>query len=71
MTVNSIDIALATVMRPVRAGFSHGHRTVRLPVMGPPGEVGASDAQLAEAAMIAAAIRAGGAVTHSTHLFGE
>ena len=34
-------------------------------------EVGASDAQLAEAAMIAAAIRAGGAITHSTHLFGE
>jgi AhpD family alkylhydroperoxidase len=31
---------------------------------------GASDAQLAEAAMVAAAIRAGGAVTHSTHLFG-
>lgn len=34
-------------------------------------EAGASDAQLAEAAMVAAAIRAGGAVTHSTHLFGE
>ncbi len=34
-------------------------------------EAGATDAQLAEAAMVAAAIRAGGAVTHSTHLFGE
>ena len=30
---------------------------------------GASNAQLAEAAMVSAAIRAGGAVTHSTHLF--
>lgn len=33
-------------------------------------EAGASDAQLAEAALVAAAIRAGGAVTHATHLFG-
>jgi AhpD family alkylhydroperoxidase len=32
-------------------------------------EAGATDAQLAEAAMVAAAIRAGGAVTHATHLF--
>ncbi len=32
-------------------------------------EAGASDAQLAEAALVAAAIRAGGAVTHATHLF--
>ncbi len=32
-------------------------------------EAGATDAQLAEAALVAAAIRAGGAVTHSTHLF--
>ncbi|WP_426700795.1 carboxymuconolactone decarboxylase family protein [Rhodanobacter sp. Col0626] len=32
-------------------------------------EAGASDAQLSEAAMVAAAIRAGGAVTHATHLF--
>jgi AhpD family alkylhydroperoxidase len=31
---------------------------------------GATDAQLAEAALIAAALRAGGAVTHSTHLYG-
>lgn len=31
---------------------------------------GATDAQLAEAALVAAALRAGGAVTHSTHLFG-
>jgi AhpD family alkylhydroperoxidase len=31
---------------------------------------GASDAQLAEAALVAAAIRAGGSVTHATHLFG-
>jgi AhpD family alkylhydroperoxidase len=30
---------------------------------------GANDAQLAEAALVAAAIRAGGAVTHATHLF--
>ncbi|HEX5458486.1 MAG TPA: carboxymuconolactone decarboxylase family protein [Steroidobacteraceae bacterium] len=33
-------------------------------------EAGASDAQLAEAALVAAAMRAGAAVTHSTHLFG-
>jgi AhpD family alkylhydroperoxidase len=32
-------------------------------------DAGASDAQLAEAALVAAAIRAGGAVTHATHLF--
>lgn len=31
---------------------------------------GATDAQLTEAAVVAAAIRAGGAVTHATHLFG-
>jgi len=31
----------------------------------------ASDEQLAEAALVAAAIRAGGAITHATHLFGE
>lgn len=30
---------------------------------------GASDAELAETAMLAAAIRAGGAVTHAAHLF--
>jgi len=30
---------------------------------------GASDAELSEAAMVAAAIRAGGAVTHATHMF--
>jgi AhpD family alkylhydroperoxidase len=30
---------------------------------------GASDAQLAEAALVAAAIRAGGAVTHASHLY--
>jgi AhpD family alkylhydroperoxidase len=30
---------------------------------------GASDAQLTEAAIVAAAIRAGGAITHATHLF--
>lgn len=34
-------------------------------------EAGASDAQLTEAAVVAAAIRAGGAVTHATHLFGN
>jgi AhpD family alkylhydroperoxidase len=32
-------------------------------------EAGASDAQLTEAALVAAAIRAGGAVTHATHMF--
>ncbi|AFK63166.1 hypothetical protein TKWG_15955 [Advenella kashmirensis WT001] len=32
-------------------------------------EAGATDAQLAEAALVAAAIRAGGAVTHATHMF--
>ena len=32
---------------------------------------GASDAQLSEAAMVAAALRAGGAVTHATHLFAD
>jgi AhpD family alkylhydroperoxidase len=32
---------------------------------------GATDAELAEAAIVAAAIRAGGAVTHATHLFGD
>ncbi|HVE07358.1 MAG TPA: carboxymuconolactone decarboxylase family protein [Paraburkholderia sp.] len=32
---------------------------------------GANDEQLAEAALVAAAIRAGGAVTHATHLFTE
>jgi len=33
-------------------------------------DAGASDAQLTEAAIVAAAIRAGGAATHATHLFG-
>jgi AhpD family alkylhydroperoxidase len=33
-------------------------------------DAGASDEQLTEAALVAAAIRAGGAVTHTTHLFG-
>lgn len=33
-------------------------------------EAGANDAHLAEAALVAAAMRAGAAVTHSTHLFG-
>lgn len=32
-------------------------------------EAGATDAQLAEATTVAAAIRAGGAITHGTHLF--
>lgn len=32
-------------------------------------DAGATDEQLAEAALVAAAIRAGGAVTHATHLF--
>jgi len=30
---------------------------------------GATDEQLAETALVAAAIRAGGAITHATHLF--
>jgi AhpD family alkylhydroperoxidase len=34
-------------------------------------EAGATDGQLAEAALVAAAMRAGAAVTHSTHLFGH
>src|ERR1700740_1045287 len=33
-------------------------------------DAGASDEQVAEAALVAAAIRAGGAITHATHLFG-
>jgi AhpD family alkylhydroperoxidase len=32
-------------------------------------DAGATDAQLSEAAIVAAAIRAGGAITHSTHMF--
>jgi AhpD family alkylhydroperoxidase len=32
-------------------------------------DAGANDEQLAEAALVAAAIRAGGAITHATHLF--
>ncbi|MGO4305894.1 carboxymuconolactone decarboxylase family protein [Cupriavidus sp. RAF12] len=32
-------------------------------------DAGATNEQLAEAALVAAAIRAGGAVTHATHLF--
>jgi AhpD family alkylhydroperoxidase len=31
-------------------------------------DAGADDAQLSEAAVVAAAIRAGGAITHATHL---
>ena len=31
-------------------------------------KAGADDAQLAEAALVAAAIRAGGAITHATHM---
>ncbi len=31
-------------------------------------KAGAADAELAEAAMVAAALRAGGAVTHATHV---
>lgn len=34
-------------------------------------EAGANDAQLTEAALVAVAIRAGGAVTHASHLFKE
>ena len=32
-------------------------------------DAGANDAQLTEATLVAAAIRAGGAVTHASHLF--
>jgi AhpD family alkylhydroperoxidase len=32
-------------------------------------KAGATDSQLAEAAIVAAAIRAGGAITHAAHLF--
>ena len=32
-------------------------------------DAGATDAELAEAAMVAAAMRAGGSVTHASHLF--
>ncbi len=32
-------------------------------------EAGATDAQLAEAALVAAAMRAGGAITHASHLY--
>jgi AhpD family alkylhydroperoxidase len=34
-------------------------------------KAGATDAQLAETAVVAAAIRAGGAITHAAHLFGR
>jgi AhpD family alkylhydroperoxidase len=34
-------------------------------------KAGATDAELAEAAMVAAALRAGGAVTHVTHALGN
>lgn len=32
---------------------------------------GATDAELVEAAMVAASLRAGGAITHATHLFAD
>ena len=34
-------------------------------------QAGASDAMLAEASIVAAAMRAGGSITHATHLFKE
>ena len=34
-------------------------------------KAGATDAELAEAAMVAAALRAGAAVTHATHALGD
>ena len=34
-------------------------------------KAGATDAELTEAAMVAAALRAGGAVTHATHALGN
>ena len=36
-----------------------------------PRQAGASDATLTEAAIVAAAMRAGGSITHATHLFKE
>jgi AhpD family alkylhydroperoxidase len=43
---------------------------IELPVQSARKE-GATDAMLAETAVIAAAMRAGGAITHATHLFKE
>lgn len=34
-------------------------------------KAGATDAELTEAALVAAAIRAGGAITHATHLWAD
>jgi AhpD family alkylhydroperoxidase len=34
-------------------------------------QAGASDAQLSKAALVAAALRAGGSITHATHLFAD
>ena len=34
-------------------------------------KAGATDAELAEVTFVAAALRAGGAITHATHLFAE
>src|SRR6266480_1690144 len=34
-------------------------------------KAGATDAEIAEAGMVAAALRAGGAVTHATHALGD
>ena len=34
-------------------------------------KAGATDAHLSEAAMVAASLRAGGTVTHASHLFGD
>ena len=34
-------------------------------------EAGANDAQLSEAALVAAALRAGGSITHATHMFAD
>ena len=34
-------------------------------------KAGATDAELVEAAMVAASLRAGGAITHATHLLAE
>ena len=36
-SISPAAVSPATVMGPVWAGFSHGHGTTRLPVMGPPG----------------------------------
>lgn len=56
--VIAVAVALATQC-PYCIEFHTGHAR----------DAGASDAELAEAAMVAASIKAGGAVTHAAHMF--